>query len=166
MLIRTGTSLTLLSSSDNPLYFELIGPANFNEIESLISIGSICGRSVYSSVCVCAFSSHSFWIPSSLDVPPGVTQKEAHTGFRHSFPSSTVKSHFVHLRFNRFPPVGHFYFYFLSEKNPVYRDRTHVPTCQKVTRLPLSYRSERCIYYYQSFPKQALLVSVLLSVVY
>ena len=31
------------------------------------------------------------------------------------------------------------FFYFFSEKNPVYRDRTHVPTCQKVTRLPLSY---------------------------
>ena len=31
-----------------------------------------------------------------------------------------------------------FIFLFCSEKNPVYRDRTHVPTCQKVTRLPLS----------------------------
>ena len=32
--------------------------------------------------------------------------------------------------------VGHFYFLFLffSEKNPVHRDRTHVPTCKKVTR--------------------------------
>ena len=28
-------------------------------------------------------------------------------------------------------------------KNPVYRDRTHVSTCQKVTRLPLSDRSDR-----------------------
>ena len=27
-----------------------------------------------------------------------------------------------------------------SEKNPVCRDRTHVPTCQKVTRCRLSYR--------------------------
>ena len=32
-------------------------------------------------------------------------------------------------------------FFFFSEKNPVYRDRTPVPTCQKVTRLPLSYRA-------------------------
>ena len=41
--------------------------------------------------------------------------------------------------------VGHFYLLilFFSEKNPVYRDRTHVPTCQKVTRLPLSYRGDR-----------------------
>ena len=30
-----------------------------------------------------------------------------------------------------------------SEKNPVCRDRTHVPTCQKVTRLPLSYQGDR-----------------------
>ena len=61
-------------------------------------------------VCVCVFSSHSFWRSSSLDVPAGVTQEEGHTGFlihllsavraliisregfSHSFPSSTVKS--------------------------------------------------------------------------
>ena len=33
-------------------------------------------------VCVCVFSSHSFWTSSSLDVPAGVTQQEeGHTGF-------------------------------------------------------------------------------------
>ena len=32
-------------------------------------------------MCVCVFSSHSFWISSSLDVPAGVTQEEGHTGF-------------------------------------------------------------------------------------
>ena len=32
-------------------------------------------------VCVCVFSSHSFWTSSSLDVPAGVTQEEGHTGF-------------------------------------------------------------------------------------
>ena len=32
-------------------------------------------------VCVCVFSSHSFWTSSSLDVPDGVTQEEGHTGF-------------------------------------------------------------------------------------
>ena len=32
-------------------------------------------------VCVCVFSSHSFWISSSLDVPAGVTQEEGHAGF-------------------------------------------------------------------------------------
>ena len=32
-------------------------------------------------VCVCVFSSHSFWTSSSLDVPTGVTQEEGHTGF-------------------------------------------------------------------------------------
>ena len=30
---------------------------------------------------VCVFSSNSFWISSSLDVPAGVTQEEGHTGF-------------------------------------------------------------------------------------
>ena len=32
-------------------------------------------------VCMCVFSSHSFWASSSLDVPAGVTQEEGHTGF-------------------------------------------------------------------------------------
>ena len=43
------------------------------------------------------------------------------------------------------PPLGifSFSFYFFSEKNPVCRDRTHVPTCQKLTWLPLSYRGDR-----------------------
>ena len=33
------------------------------------------------TMCVCVFSSHSFWTSSSLDVPAGVTQEEGHTGF-------------------------------------------------------------------------------------
>ena len=33
------------------------------------------------SMCVCVYSSHSFWTSSSLDVPAGVTQEEGHTGF-------------------------------------------------------------------------------------
>ena len=33
------------------------------------------------AMCVCVFSSHSFWTSSSLDVPDGVTQEEGHTGF-------------------------------------------------------------------------------------
>ena len=32
-------------------------------------------------VCVCVFSSHSFWTSSSLDVPAGVTQEEGNTEF-------------------------------------------------------------------------------------
>ena len=30
-------------------------------------------------VCMCVFSSHSFW--TSMDVPAGVTQEEGNTGF-------------------------------------------------------------------------------------
>ena len=47
--------------------------------------------------------------------------------------------------------LGIFYYFILlnfSEENPVYRDRTHVPTCQKVTRFPLSYRGEYNSNYY------------------
>ena len=32
-------------------------------------------------VCVCVFSSRSFWTSGSLDVSAGVTQEEGHTGF-------------------------------------------------------------------------------------
>ena len=38
--------------------------------------------------CVCMFSSNLFWMPSSLDVPAGVTQEEGHTGFLIHFPSA------------------------------------------------------------------------------
>ena len=36
-------------------------------------------RTKITTVCVCVFSSRSFW--TSLDVPAGVTQEEDHTGF-------------------------------------------------------------------------------------
>ena len=36
-------------------------------------------------------------------------------------------------------------FFVIVRKIPFYRDRTHVPMCQKVTRLPLSYRGNRQI---------------------
>ena len=36
-------------------------------------------RVPYVCVCVCVFSSHSFW--TSIDVPAGVTQEEGNTGF-------------------------------------------------------------------------------------
>ena len=36
---------------------------------------------VHVCVCVCVFSSHSFWSTSLLDVPAGVTQEEGHTEF-------------------------------------------------------------------------------------
>ena len=33
------------------------------------------------ALCVCVFSSHIFWMSSSLDVPAGVTQEKGQTGF-------------------------------------------------------------------------------------
>ena len=42
----------------------------------------------YNGVCVCVFSSHSFWRSSSLDVPAGVTQQKGHTGVFTHLPSA------------------------------------------------------------------------------
>ena len=124
------------------------------------------------TLCVCVLSSHPFWTSSSLDVPAGVTQEEGHTGFLIHLPSAVRALIFVArriqpflslvdrevefcvLRINRSPPVGHFYFGFLvfSEKNPVCRGRTHVPTCQKVTRCRLSYRGRPALCVCVFFP--------------
>ena len=113
-------------------------------------------------VCVCVFSSHLFWTSSTLDVPAGVTQEEGgHTGFLIHFLSAVRALIFLARRIQPFLSLvgrevefcddlivlhmlGIFIYLFLSfsEKNPVCRDRTHVPTCQKVTRLLLSYRGD------------------------
>ena len=106
------------------------------------------------------FSSHPFWTSSSLDVPAGVTQEEGHSGFLIHLPSAVRALIFVARRIQPFLSLvdrevefcvltnksfstrwAFFFFFFVfSEKNPVCRDRTHVPTCQKVTRCRLSYR--------------------------
>ena len=52
----------------------------------LVGFSYIC--SIPINLCVCVFSSHLFWTPSSLDVPAGVTQKEGHTGFLIHLPSA------------------------------------------------------------------------------
>ena len=107
------------------------------------------------------FSSHSFWTSSSLDLPAGVTQEEGHTGFFIHLPSAVRvliflarriqpflslvdrEVEFCVLTISWFSTRWALFLFFFSEKNPAYRDRTHVPTCQKVTRLPLSYRGDR-----------------------
>ena len=53
-------------------------------------------------VCVCVFSSHPFWTSSSLDVPPGVTQEEGHTGFLIHLPSAVRALIFVARRIQPF----------------------------------------------------------------
>ena len=40
---------------------------------------TLASESTSVPICVCVFSSHSFW--TSIDVPAGVTQEEGHTGF-------------------------------------------------------------------------------------
>ena len=112
------------------------------------------------------FSSHSFWTSSSLDVPAGVTQEEGHTGFLIHILSAMRTLIFLARRIQPvflslvdrevefcvltndlivLHPLGIFFYFFIffCEKNPVCRDRTHVPTCQKVTWLSLSYRGDR-----------------------
>ena len=89
-----------------------------------------------------------------MDVPAGVTQEEGHTGFlihllsavrafiflaRRIQPFLSLvhrEVEFCVLTIQSFSTRGHFFFFFFffSEKNPVCRDRTHVPTCQRVTR--------------------------------
>ena len=96
---------------------------------------------------MCVFSSHSFWTSSSLDVPAGVTQEEGHTGFftvraliflaRRIQPFLCLvdrEVEFCVLTIQSFSTRWVFLFLFFSEKNPVCRGRTHVPTSQRVTR--------------------------------
>ena len=90
-----------------------------------------------------------------MDVPAGVTQEEGHTGFLIHLLSAVHALIFFARRIQPFlslvdrevkfgvltilivlHPLGIFIYVFLffSEKNTVCRDRTHVPTCQMVTR--------------------------------
>ena len=114
---------------------------------------------------MCVLSSHSFWTSSSLDVPAGVAQEEGHTGFLIHLLSAVRALIFLARRIQPFLSLvdrevefcvltilivlyllGIFIFivfYFLVRKIPFTGIRTHVPTCQKVTRLLLSYRGDR-----------------------
>ena len=53
-------------------------------------------------MCVCVFSSHSFWTSSSLDVPAGVLQEEGHTGFLIHFLSAVRALIFLARRIQPF----------------------------------------------------------------
>ena len=53
-------------------------------------------------VCVCVFSSHSFWTSSSLDVPAGVTQEEGYTEFLIHFLSAVRALIFLARRIQPF----------------------------------------------------------------
>ena len=87
-----------------------------------------------------------------MDVPAGVTQEEGHTGFLIHLLSAVHALIFLARRIQPFlslvdrevefcvltilivlHPLGIFLIlFFLNEKNPVCRDRTHVPTCQRL----------------------------------
>ena len=51
---------------------------------------------------MCVFSSHSFWTPSSLDVPAGVTQEEGHTRFFIHRPSAVRALYLLARRIRSF----------------------------------------------------------------
>ena len=107
-------------------------------------------------VCVCVF----VFFPFILDIKfvgrtsRGQTVEEGHTGFLIHLPSAvraliflarTIQPflslvdrevEFVYQRFNRSPllVVGHFYFLFFSEKNPVYRESNSCPNVSEALR--------------------------------
>ena len=54
----------------------------------------------FSGLCVCVFSSHSFW--TSIDVPAGVTQEEGNTGFSTHLLSAVLALIFLARRIQPF----------------------------------------------------------------
>ena len=57
-------------------------------------------RLSFSGLCVCVFSSHSFW--TSIDVPAGVTQEEGNTGFSTHLLSAVLALIFLARRIQPF----------------------------------------------------------------
>ena len=133
------------------------------------------------------FPAHSFWTSSSWDVPAGVTQEEGHTGFFiHLLPAVRALIFFARriqpflslvdrevefcvLTIQSFSTRWAFLvlvFSFFSEKNPVYRDRTQVPTRQKVTRLHTSELPGRPAYGASLFPHSDPLLGIYLFAVH
>ena len=85
-----------------------------------------------------------------LDIKFVGRTSRGHTGFLIRLPSAVRALIFIATFLSLVDREVEF-----SEKNPVYRDRTHVPTCQNVTRLLLSYRGDRYkffIWYVRSTP--------------
>ena len=112
--------------------------------------------------CVCVFLPIYSGRQACGRIPAGVTQEEGHTGFLIHLPSAVLALILLARRiqpflsfvdrevefcvltlFKSFSPCWPFYFTFYSYflfilrgKTPVTGIRTHVPTCQKVSRLP------------------------------
>ena len=73
-----------------------VNEGNLQVIDSLEVVLEIFLQYYY--VCVCVFSSHSFWTSSWLNVPAGVTQEEGHTGFFIHLPSAVHALFFLARR--------------------------------------------------------------------
>ena len=115
-------------------------------------------------MCVCVFSSHSFWTSSSLDVPAGVTQ-EGHTGFFFHLLSAVRAFIFLSIRIQPFfslvdrevefcvltilivlHPVGIFSLVFKGEKSRLSGSNSR-PNVSEGYEVPLSYRGDRLWYW-------------------
>ena len=59
-----------------------------------------CMHICTTTLCVCVFSSHSFW--TSMDVPAGVTQEEGNTGFSIHLLSAVLALMFLARRIQPF----------------------------------------------------------------
>ena len=105
------------------------------------------------------FSSHFFWTSGLWTNQPGSHRRKitqnfssiflpwcllyffSREGFSRSFPSSTVKSNLCTKNLIVVHLLG--IFFFMWGKIPVTGIRTHVPTSQKVSRLPTTERTGR-----------------------
>ena len=82
-ILCTSSSTAAVASLSLPLSLSLSLFRGTSHNNIAISVPTLFFFRSYNEVfvCVCVFSSHSFWTSSSLDVPAGVTQKEGRTGF-------------------------------------------------------------------------------------
>ena len=81
---------------------EYTGSLGYNSVFRVCYITSIDVDVILDTYHVCVFSSHPFWISSSLDVPAGVTQEEGHTGLLIHLPSAVRALIFVARRIQPF----------------------------------------------------------------
>ena len=146
----------LVMASYYPSYLSL---SSQRQLCRSLVLATTCYYSIYITnsylcVCVCVFFPFILDIKFVGRIPAGVTQEEGHTRFLVNFPSAGAC--LIFSRETRIQPlflslvdleveslVGHFkfkFFIFLVRKIPFTGDRTHVPTCQRVTRLLLSFR--------------------------
>ena len=82
LVVEVDTFVWVLEHKTCPLDCSTTIPCHVTLNRRFLSVpSSLLQKHFSAKVCVCVFSSHSFWTSSSFDVPAGVTQEEGHTGF-------------------------------------------------------------------------------------